>query len=114
MHYIHWRLSAIAICVAGLCFAQLQPSSASSAANFFRKYLEFSETDIASLEKGQLVARLPKTSEQREVAVFAAIRVKASPRELASQFRDVVGWKKGDSVPEIGKFSEVPAMADLS
>jgi hypothetical protein len=42
------------------------------------------------------------------------VRVNARPEQVATQFRDIVRWKKGDSVPEIGKFSDTPLIADLT
>ena len=36
------------------------------------------------------------------------------PNRLATQFHDIVRWKKGESVPEIGKFSDTPLIADLA
>jgi hypothetical protein len=111
MHHIRGRLAAIAICIAALASAQSQPQTAK---DFLRKYLAFSDADIAALDKGELVTKLPKVSDQREVAAFAAVRVNARPDQLATQFRDIVRWKKGESVPEIGKFSDTPLITDLA
>ena len=111
MQHIRSRLAAIAICIASLASAQSQPQTSK---DFLRKYLAFSEADIAALDKGELVTKLPKVADQREVAAFAAVRVNARPEQLAMQFRDIVRWKKGDSVPEIGKFSNTPLISDLA
>ena len=111
MHHIRGRLAAIGICIATLAAAQSQPQTAK---DFLRKYLAFSDADIAALDKGELVTKLPKVTDQREVTVFAAVRVNARPEQVATQFRDIVRWKKGDSVPEIGKFSDTPLIADLT
>jgi len=111
MHHIRGRLAAIAICIAALASGQSQPQTAK---DFLRKYLAFSEADIVALDKGELVTKLPKVADQREVAAFAAVRVNARPEQLAMQFRDIVRWKKGDSVPEIGKFSNTPLISDLA
>src|SRR6185295_6645458 len=111
MHYIRERLAAIAICIAAIASAQTQPQTAKE---FLRKYLGFSEADITALDKGQLITKLPKASDQREVAAFAAVRVNALPDQLATQFHDIIKWKKGESVPQIGKFNDTPAIADLA
>lgn len=111
MHHISGRLAALAVLVATLVSAQSQTQTAK---DFLRKYLGFTEADIAALDKGQLVTKIPKVTDQREVAAFAAVRVNALPEQLTSQFRDIVKWKKGDSVPEIGKFSDTPTMDDLA
>jgi len=111
MKNISGRFAAIAICIASLASAQSQPQTAK---DFLRKYLGFSDADITALDKGQLITKLPKVSDQREVAAFAAVRVNALPAQLATQFHDIVRWKKGDSVPQIGKFNDTPAIADLA
>jgi len=111
MPSISGRLAAIALCIAAVASAQTQPQTAK---DFLRKYLGFTDADIAALDKGQLITKLPKVSDQREVAAFAAVRVNALPEQLAVQFHDIVKWKKGESVPEIGKFTSPPAIADLT
>lgn len=111
MHHVRGRLAAIGICIAALASAQSQQTTSK---DFLRKYLGFSDTDIAALDKGELITKLPKVTDQREVTVFASVRVNARPEQLAMQFRDIVRWKKGDSVPEIGKFNDRPLIADLA
>jgi len=111
MHQIRGRIAAIAICIAAFASAQTPPQSSK---DFLKKYLGFSDADIVELDKGELITKLPKVQDQREVAAFAAVRVNAHPEQLAMQFRDIVRWKKGDSVPEIGKFGDRPQIADLS
>ena len=110
MLYIRGRLAAIAITIAAIASAQSQPSTSR---DFLKKYLSFTDAEITDLDAGQLVTKLPKVTDQREVAAFAAVRVNALPEQLALQFHDIVRWKKGDSVPQIGKFSDVPSIADL-
>ena len=111
MHHLRGRLAAIAICIAALASAQSQPQTAK---DFLKKYLGFTDAEIAELDKGALVTKLPKVTDDSEVAAFAAVRVNAPAERLASQFRDIVRWKKGESVPEIGKFSEKPQLSDLA
>ena len=111
MHHIRGRLAAIGICIAALASGQSQQATSK---DFLRKYLAFSDADTAALDKGELITKLPKVTDQREVIAFAAVRVNARPEQLATQFRDIVRWKKGESVPEIGKFSDRPLIADLA
>jgi hypothetical protein len=49
-----------------------------------------------------LITKLPKVTDQREVAAYAVVRVNAPPEQLALQFNDIVRWKKSESVPQIG------------
>jgi hypothetical protein len=111
MQFIQVRTAAIAVCIAAFAVAQTEPQTAK---DFLRKYLSFTETDISDLDSGQLITKLPKVSDSREVAAFAVVRVNAPPEQLAIQFHDIVRWKQGESVPEIGKFSDKPEIADLA
>src|SRR5215475_3002083 len=111
MQSIGVRLAAFGICIAAFATAQTESQTAKV---FLGKYLSFTESDISALDSGQLITKLPKVSDSREVAAFAAVRVNAPPEQLAIQFHDIVRWKQGDSVPEIGKFSDKPTIADLS
>ena len=87
MHQIRGRIAAIAICIAAFASAQTPPQSSK---DFLKKYLGFSDADIVELDKGELITKLPKVQDQREVAAFAAVRVNAHPEQLAMQFRDIV------------------------
>src|SRR3954469_20432975 len=107
MQIIRGCLAAIAVSIAVIASGQSQQPGSR---DFLKKYLSFSEADIVELDAGQLITKLPKVSDQREVAAFAVVRVNALPEQLALQFHDIVQWKKGESVPQIGKFSEKPTV----
>jgi hypothetical protein len=53
---------------------------------FLQKYLEFTRSELISLEQGQPVIKLPKTSSPQEVATFGIIRIKASNESLVAKF----------------------------
>jgi hypothetical protein len=82
-------------------------------ATFLRKQLGFSPSELATLEAGQIIVKLPKTQETREVAAFTIARLDVPGDFLAEKVRDIATFKKGDSVLQIGKFSNPPRLADL-
>ncbi|PYS18021.1 MAG: hypothetical protein DMG11_34020 [Acidobacteria bacterium] len=82
--------------------------------NFLRKELAITTGELASLEKGQIIVRLPKTPETREVAAFAIMRLDVADGFFIDQMRDIVNFKKSESVLQIGKFSNPPRLEDLA
>jgi len=113
MPYIRGWLAAIPLAISIAIIASPQ-SQQPAARDFLKKYLGFTDAEITSLDGGQLITKLPKVTDQREVAAYAVVRVNAPPEQLAVQFNDIVRWKKGESVPQIGKFSDTPTIADLN
>jgi hypothetical protein len=113
MQNFRGRLAPIAVAISFAVIASAQSQQPGSR-DFLKKYLGFTEADIVELDGGQLITKLPKVTDQREVAAFAVVRVNAPPDQLAVQFHDIVRWKKGESVPQIGKFSDTPTIADLN
>src|SRR5438128_10985352 len=63
---------------------------------------------------GQIIVRLPKTSETREVAAIAIMRLDVPEEFFLDKMRDIVNFKKSDNVLQIGKFSDPPRLEDLS
>jgi hypothetical protein len=82
--------------------------------NFLRQELGITTVELAALEKGQIIAKLPKTSETREVAAFAIMRLDVSEDFFIEKVRDIVNFKKSENVLQIGKFSNPPRLEDLA
>lgn len=82
--------------------------------NFLKTHAEFDEEDLRALAQGRPVAKVGETNAGDEVAVVGAIRI-AVPREFfLRQFTDIEKFKRAQSVTEVGKFGETPALDDLS
>jgi hypothetical protein len=75
--------------------------------------LKFSSVEIADLEQGKAVRHTLPATAQGEVAAVGAIRVHATKERFAAAYRDIVKFKKNDSVLEIGRFSSPPELSDL-
>jgi hypothetical protein len=81
---------------------------------FLRKQLAFTPGELTSLEAGNIIARLPKTAETREVAAFAIMRLDVPGDFFVEKVRDIVNFKKSENVLQIGKFSDPPRREDLA
>jgi len=81
---------------------------------FLKKQLAFTPAELSALDKGQVLVRLQKTTETREVAVFAVMQLNVPRDFFVEKVRDIVNFKKSDNVMEIGKFSNPPRPEDLS
>jgi hypothetical protein len=80
--------------------------------SFLRRNLAFSTTDFAQLRQNKVVAKVVKTN-QHEVAAFGIVCIHAPKALFLEQYRDIVNYKKGKAVPQVGKFSAPPRLEDL-
>ena len=92
----------------------LGPPSLPEPQTFLRQQLAFTAADFAALENAEIVVRLPKTMETREVAAFAIGRLDVSEEFFLNRMRDIVNFKKSENVLQIGKFSDPPRLDDLA
>lgn len=81
---------------------------------FLRRQVGFSPADLEALEAGQILVKLPKTPETREVAAFAIMRLDVPADFFLERVRDIVNFKKSENVLQIGKFSSPPRIEDLA
>lgn len=95
-----------------LLFAQTK--SLPEPQTFLRKELAITTFELGSLEKGQIIVKLPRTPETREVAAFAIMRLDVPTDFFIERVRDIVSFKKSDNVLQIGKFSDPPSLEDLA
>ena len=75
--------------------------------------LKFSPAEIADLEHGKVVRHTLPATAQQEVAAVGGVRIRASKERFAAAYRDIVRFKKGASVLEIGRFGTPPELSDL-
>jgi len=75
---------------------------------------KFSPQDLADLEKGKIVTRRLPATAAGEVAAVGAVRIKARKQTFIDRYRDIVQFKRGADVPQIGRFSDPPSIQDLA
>ena len=75
--------------------------------------LKFSTDELADLERGKIVRHTLPVSGSSEVAAVGGVRVHATKDRFLAAYRDIVHFKQGAAVLEIGRFSNPPVLADL-
>ena len=78
------------------------------------RYLRFSAGEIADLQRGKVVRHGLDATASGEVAVAGAVRVNAPKAALLDRVRDIVRFKQGGDVLQIGRFSDPPILDDLA
>jgi hypothetical protein len=110
------RIAGTAFVVA-LAVVAAPAAQYSSAVGEPQKYLRmmarFSEADLASLERGEPIAKVLET-DKREVAIVGAVHINAARERLFDRYRDIANLKSSDVVMEIGRFGTPPKPEDLS
>lgn len=80
---------------------------------FLRMVARFSETDLATLEQGNPIARVLDT-DKREIAVVGAVHINGPRERLFDRYRDIPGLKGNAFVLEVGRFGTPPKPEDLN
>jgi hypothetical protein len=78
------------------------------------KELRFSRDDLAALRRGDVVKHGLPSRAPGEIAVVGAVRVHASKEAFFARVRDIVRFKSGPDVLQIGRFSTPPMPDDLA
>ena len=81
---------------------------------FLRQTVKLNAGEIASLEKGKVVAQLLPAKGDGEIAAFGIVRVKAGKDAFAALARDPLRFRHMDGVEQIGVFSVPPAPGDVA
>ncbi len=102
----------IALAVAAAGSAQ-NSSAVGEPQKFLRMVARFSEADIASLERGEPLAKVLDT-DHRELAVVGAVRINAPRERLFDRYREISNLKNSNVVMEVGRFSTPPKPEDLN
>jgi hypothetical protein len=76
--------------------------------------LGFSDEELADLRRGRAVRHGLRPSAPGEVAVTGAIRIRAPKAAFLAHVRDIVRFKSGPGVLQIGRFSSPPVLDDLA
>jgi hypothetical protein len=76
--------------------------------------LQFSAAELADLQRGRAVKHGLDARAPGEFAVAGAIRVAAGRTAFLDAARDIVTFKSGEEILEIGRFSASPVIEDLA
>jgi hypothetical protein len=75
--------------------------------------LKFSPSDLADLAEGRVVTRRLDATAAGEIAVVGAVRVRTRKEVFVARYRDIMQFKRGPDVVQIGRFSDPPTIEDL-
>jgi hypothetical protein len=75
--------------------------------------LKFSPGELADLQRGKIVRHRLDVSAPSEVAAVGAVRIAADRDVFVDAYRDIVRFKRGPEVLQIGRFSNPPVLSDL-
>lgn len=81
---------------------------------FLQKHFGFSTRELASVDQGKIVTKLPSTKDKREIAALGVVRLKVSREFFLQRFMDIETFKKSEFVMQIRKFSDPPRPDDMS
>lgn len=112
------RAAAVGLTAAATVFVVTQTRPPSeidpSVAAVLTRHLRFSAQDLADLQRGKVVKHGIDTNAPGEIAVAGAILVNVPKREFVDAFRDIVRFKRGPGVLEIGRVSTPAKLEDLA
>jgi hypothetical protein len=78
------------------------------------RHLKFGVGELDELERGAIVKHSIDTTAPGEIAVAGGVRVNVSKDRFLARLRDIVRFKQGDDIVQIGRFSNPPALGDLA
>lgn len=77
-----------------------------SAHAFLATVFEITSTDIARIDRGQVVSRTIDVEDKREVATLGVVRVRMTPEFYVERLADIVNFKRDEAVLQIGAFGD--------
>ena len=78
------------------------------------RYLRFGVTELADLERGRTARHSLEALAAGEIGVAGAVLVNAPKARFMDRARDIVRFKRGPDVLQIGRFSNPPKIEDLA
>jgi hypothetical protein len=80
---------------------------------FLRKVIQLDDTQLAAVDKGEVVTKLLPTSAKEEIAAFGVVKTAGTPDQLLALARDIQKFRQVPQIPEIGRFSNPARVEDL-
>ncbi len=82
-------------------------------AAFLRNHIDFSESQLRQLTRGEIVAKMLTSESNREIALFAAARIAVPRTQAFTQLRNVETLIGSEYLTQFGEFSRPPVASDL-
>lgn len=81
---------------------------------YLKDVAKFSTADLASFAAGHVISKATTSSDEGEIAVIAAVTIRASRDRVASHFRQFVTYEDGQVTLQFGEFHQPPQQADVA
>lgn len=104
----------VSVALAATLAAGAEPDLAGRVLDLLARDLKFSTRELEELTRGKIVKHSLDARAPGEVAVVGAARIRASEDAFVERVRDVVRFKTGPEVLQIGRFSNPPVLEDLA
>ncbi len=104
----------VPVALAVLVAAGSEPGIEPDVRSVLSRDLKFSTSELAELSRGRVVKHSLDANARGEVAVVGAARIGVSEDAFVERVRDVVRFKTGPDVLQIGRFSDPPVLEDLA
>lgn len=103
--------AAFALALASLLAAQ---QNAAEVTHYLKDVAKFSPDELASLDAGHVIAQTSSSGDEGEIAVVAAVRIRASKERVADYFHLLVTYVDGEVTQQIGQFHNPPRPEDVA
>jgi hypothetical protein len=101
--------------LAALLVSTVSPGARSdSFLNDLLRQRGFSAADLRAHDAGEAVVKSLDTPVRRELAYFGVVYIDAPTDRFVSRFGDIERFERGPGIPQIGRFSVPPRLADLA
>ena len=81
--------------------------------HFLLQVAKFSPAETAALEQGTVIARVVPGTTATEVVTVAAVKIRATPEQVARYYAQMITYVDGQITQAFGKFSTPPVLADV-
>jgi hypothetical protein len=103
-----------ALALVAIAVVQTPPPFDREVYDVMTKSLQFSAGELADLQRGRAVKHGLDSHASGEFGVAGAIRIAGTKTAFLDAARDIVTFKAGQQIVQIGRFSSPPTLADLA
>jgi len=109
------RLSCLVFVIGVPCTVAGDSAAApyDAGAAFLARLFHLSESDVRRLDRGTVVSRSLDSTDGREVATVGMVRIAVPPVFYVRQLQNIVNFKRGEAVLQIGTFGDPPTLDDV-
>ena len=106
-------LAAAALAVTVLAMTPVAGTIPQEIEQYLRQVAQFSTAEVASLDAGSVIARVVPGGADTELAVVAAVKIRASRERTVAYYQQVIAYVDGQVTTAFGRFSTPPVLADV-